>query len=446
MKRLLLFTGLVCGLAIRAEALPDAQALSTSPKDGVPFTLSEAEAFALQNNPRIAEAQLSTEAVRQVIREVRSGLLPQVTGESDTVGAPTGAHLAAIGELNNPGVYSRQSDGVVINQLLTDFGKTFDLVASATSDARASAERRRTVQAVVLLEVDRAYFQVLRAQALAKVARQTVDSRDLMYRQVNVLMQSQLRSELDTSFAQVDLAKARLMVIQADSDIRQAEADLSDAMGFPFPQHFRLSEIPFNTAVPPSDRPLMLLALSKRPEIAALRNEVQAANQNFAATRKAFYPTIRAMGDAGISPVYDSSGLQHNYYAGGVNVELPIFNGGYLDAQSKRAKFLAQAKAESELEAENAITRDVRQAWLYLVTNAERISVANDLVKSADEALRLASTRYQLGTTSIVELSEAQLNDTQAQIELESAHYDLQIGQAILEFNLGSKALNYGRY
>jgi outer membrane protein len=441
MTRFFLFLSFAAVSGQVISAAPD-PTLSTSPKDGIPFTRSEAEAYALKNNPLIASKELTADAVRQTIREARSGLFPQISADSMSVYAPSNTRLTAIEGLSNPSIYTRQSDGFMLSQLLFDFGKTFDLTAAATSETQAAEERTQTIRALILLEVDRAYFNVLRSQALLQVAQKTVEARTLLYRQVNTLMQSQLKSELDLSFVEVDLAKARLQVIQAQSDIRQSEAELSAAIGFNLPQHFKLAEDPRKDPVPESDQLLMFQALKRRPEIAALRYEIAADEKRVVAAKKDFLPTASALVDTGVNPAYDPTAIHHAYYAAGINVQVPVFTGGYLDARVKEARLTADAAIKSEQDTENTITRDVREAWLFLVTTQERISVAQDLVKSADEALRLATARYQLGTTSIVELSQAQLNDTEAQLELASARYDLQSGQAELEFTLGSQSVH----
>jgi outer membrane protein len=213
---------------------------------GLKFTLAEAERYALQNHPRIASSQLTADAVRQQIREARSGFFPQIYGESTSVYAPydneTGAatRASALGGLNNPTIYSRQSDGVVINQLLTDFGHTYDLTESAKFRAEAAKDRVNAAAAVTILEVDRAYFDLLRARAVLTVADETVKARQTAFDQVAVLVKNQLRSTLDQSFDQVALSQAKLLLIQARSGVREAEAELSTALGFSDAQEFSL--------------------------------------------------------------------------------------------------------------------------------------------------------------------------------------------------------------
>ena len=70
-------------------------------------------------------------------------------------------------------------------------------------------------------------------------------------------------------------------------------------------------------------------------------------------------------------------------------------------------------------------------------TSYQRIDVTAQFLRQAALALNLAQGRYNLGLASIVELTQAQLNVTQAEVENLSAKYDYQIQYAALQYSLG---------
>jgi outer membrane protein len=434
---------LVAGTFTLASHGDGQSATTTKQQPGLRFTLKVAEAYALQNNPRIASTKLTAESVQQEIREARSAFFPQIYGESTSVYAPyndgtsSATRLAALGGLNNPTVYSRQSDGVVLNQLITDFGHTYDLTESARFRADAASDRVEVVRALVVLEVDRAYFNVLRAQAVLGVAVETVKTRQVAFDQVSVLVKNQLKSTLDQSFDQVALSQAKLLLIQAQSGIREAEAELSTALGFQDAQHFTLTEVPLNLDLPDSADTLIQMGLTQRPELAELRHEVDAAQRFAQAQQAGKLPKVTAMAAAGLSPEGDFKLLNHNYYAAGVNVEIPLANGGNLDARTQEARLLKQAADAEVIDAQNTISRDVRVAWLNLGTDKERIEVTNELIQNSSEAQRLAAARYRLGTSSIVEFTQAELDYTEAELDAANAKYDYQGARALLNFTTG---------
>jgi outer membrane protein len=110
--------------------------------------------------------------------------------------------------------------GKAESQLISDSGRTPNLVATSRLQAKAAEHTTQATRYDVLLDVNRAYFGVLRAQALVKVARETVAARQLLVDQVTALFQNKLRSELDVSFADVNLSQAQLLLLQAQDRVQ----------------------------------------------------------------------------------------------------------------------------------------------------------------------------------------------------------------------------------
>jgi outer membrane protein len=149
-------------------------------------------------------------------------------------------------------------------------------------------------------------------------------------------------------------------------------------------------------------------------------------------------PTVSAIAAVGATPVGSSQYFNSNWYgAAGLNVTIPIFNGFRYSAQAAEADLQAKATAERGRDLRNQIFRDVRTAWLNANTALQRVTVAEELLKQAGTALDLAQTRYQLGLSSIVELSQAQLQETQAAIGNANARSQYSFAIATLQFQTG---------
>ncbi len=177
----------------------------------VPLTLAQAQNLAIQNHPQLAAARLNASASHQVPVELHAAQLPQFSGSLSAVGADNGSRLAA-GLLNNPTLYSRVGAGVSLNQLVTDFGRTKSLVQSADLHAQAQDQDTESTRTQLLLAVNQAFFDELRAEAVLKVAQETVSARQLVADQISALQRSSLRSTLDVSFANVNLSDAKLLL------------------------------------------------------------------------------------------------------------------------------------------------------------------------------------------------------------------------------------------
>jgi len=296
-----------------------------------------------------------------------------------------------------------------------------------------------TSRAEVLLQVDQAYFGVLRAQALLRVAQQTVSARQLVSNQVIQMAANQLKSQLDVTFANVDLAQSQLLLIQAQNNLQASYADLTRALGFADQRTYNLSE-PAQTPAAPSDlASLIQQAMMNRPELISQQLEVNSAESFATAQRDLWFPTISAVGVAGLIPFHTAaSGLNDQYAAAGFNVNIPIFNGHSFGALRNEAQARALAQRQSLRDLQERIVRDVNKAWFDANSAYQRLSVVQQLVDQATQALNLAQARYQLGLSSIVELTQGQLNLTQAQIEQVNATYDYQTQLSVLNYRVGN--------
>jgi outer membrane protein len=414
-----------------AQSVPPGQGSPSS--NAIRLSVKDAEALALKNNPAISVARLTALASGQVTREVRSNLWPQAYGNLTAVDAHANSRITA-GMLNNPSVYTRAAGGATVSQLITDFGHTTNLVASARLQARADEQSAAATKEDVLLAVDQAFYNSLQTHAVLQVAEQTVASRQLLADQVSALTKSKLRSDLDLSFANVNLAQAKLLYLDALNNDKASLAALSAILGYPTLETFELVNDADTLAPPPAEvDPLIAEAFAKRPEILALEFQSESAEKLHRAAHDQMYPAIGALGAFGDSPVRDDV-IYGPYAAVGVNVEIPIFNGFLFSAKSREADLRTQATRQRLMDLRNRISRDVRTSWLAASTAFDRVNVSEQLLAQANQALDLAQTRYKLGLSSIVELSQAQLQQTQAEIGNAQAGYEYRLALSVLRY------------
>lgn len=408
------------------------------------LTLSEAHELALKNHPQIAAANYRALAAQEVVTETRAGFFPQANLYGTAVGADEKDARIEAGGLNNPSVFNRAAGGLGVSQLLTDFGHTANLTASSKFQAQAENQNANATREQVLLNVDVGYFGTLQAQAVMNVARQTVETRQYLFDQVSALASNKIKSELDVSFAKVQLGEGQLLLQRAQNDFDASQAALSTALGFREYHPFNLIETSPPVLGNTNDiSSLVDTAMQYRPEILALMNERDASQRFARAQRDARLGTVAAVGAAGASPIHDDR-LPDNYAVGGIQLSLPIFAGGLYTARQHEAELRARADAELLRSLEDNIIRDVRIAWLNLNNARERLRTTEDLVNEANQAFELAQARYKVGSSSIVELSQAQLQLTSAQIDETTARYDVLVQEANLNYQIGGLSARNG--
>jgi outer membrane protein len=245
-----------------------------------------------------------------------------------------------------------------------------------------------------------------------------------------------MKSGLDVSFANVNLSDAKLLLLSAQNDLRASYADLATAIGTRDSQIYELAE-PTVPGAPPTDpAPLIQASLLARPDAQSARADYNAAIRFTAAEADLRKPTVSALASVGIVPEHAEQ-LKDRYFAGGVNVSIPIFNGHLFTARQSEAEFRAQAQAQTLRSLENRIAHDVTTALLNAGTAFQRQFLTTELLQQATLALDLSQARYNLGLSSIVELSQAQLNLTAAQIANSSAKFEYDLQRAVLDYQMG---------
>lgn len=400
------------------------------------LTLEEAEQIALKGNPQIGAQVFTALASGEFTRELRSALMPNIAGSFTGVGGDDGTRIGA-GTLTAGSVYNRLGSGVTASQLIWDFGRTGNLIESSRLRATAQTQNTQLVRALVRLQVDRAYFAALRAQSVLQVAEQTVKARQLVVDQVTALQQSNLKSTLDVRFAQVNLSESKLLLAQAQNDVRSAFAELATAMGLSDAmQTWELAEATIATSPATDQAALVQEALKNRPDLNSVRTEADAARKLIAAERGLWFPTVSAVASVGVLPSHTDK-ITGNYSGAGVNVNIPVFNGHAFSARRAQAEYRASAVDQNVRDLANRVTRDVTIAWLGTQTAWQRVGLTAELLDRAAQALDLAQARYDLGLGSIVELSQAQLAKTNAEIQNAAAKYDFQAQSAVLRYQTG---------
>jgi outer membrane protein len=459
--RLSLLRALFCGLVpmlaqsvanAQANALPSAPTKRVAPSAGMVsspqvddapgpkstqanLTLADAEMRALKNEPRLLAEQFRAQAANKRITESRSGYFPQVFANLTAVDA-SGDSAVAAGALTTSSISPRAAGGASLVQMITDFGHTSNLVQSSRFQAKAAGQDEESIRQSMLMQVREAYFAAQGAESVRKTAQAVLDFRRVTLRQLTALAQSQLRSTLDVQFAQVMVSEAELAVVRAESNVQKAQAQLAASMGEEGDTDCTLADESLPPGPDADPAGYINEAIANRPDLKALRFHGESATHEARAERDRNYPTVNALASGGEVPIHDST-IHHEYGAVGFNINIPIFNGGLYTARAAEAQLEARAADKDASLREVEIVRDVRMTWADARDAFLQIDVTQRLVDEANVAMRLAQARYDAGLGSIVELNQAELNQTSALITAASAEFDYLRSMAAFQFALG---------
>ncbi len=400
------------------------------------LTLAQAEAIAIAHQPMILAARARARAASERTSEQRAGFMPTLNFNSTGVLVADSGTATAAGALTTSSISDRFAYGGTLVQLVTDFGHTSALVSSARASAQAANDQAILTGAQIRLNVRDAYFQVLGAEAVLRAAQEAQANRQLILKQVTALAQSQLRSTLDVNFAGVLESQAELAVVKAQAAVEEQRARLATAMGEDQPISAPLTQEPLPQPLPPTPQGLLTEALQDRADLNEARANQLAAEKFATAEKRLSYPSLNVIGAAGQIPYRDHT-LQGDYAAAGFNLDIPVFNGGLFAAQRREAAQNAAARERDVQQTALEVNEQVRDSWYEAQAAFRSLAVTQRLVAQSREALRLAQARYNAGLGSIVELNEAQLNETSAEISAADATYTYLSRRAALDYAVG---------
>jgi outer membrane protein len=368
---------------------------------------------------------------------VKAAFYPMISVNATGVTTFRDGNRITAGALNNPSVFDRAASGATASQLITDFGRTRNFSSAANLHAQATEQNAVATREQIVFAVDQTFYNALSTDVLVKVAEQTVRSRQVLVDQVQALEKAKLRSALDLSFANVNLAQAQLLLVDAKSNRDAAYANLAEALGLPSEKPIELVDLQAPQPLAGTVDQVIQMALANRPDVKAFELEQSSAEHLMTAEERLQLPDISALGTTGITPVASNRLGTNTYGAVGVNVHIPVFNGFLFSSRAAEAKYRARAAAESVRDIKDTVARQVRVAYLNVNNTFERENVAAKLLDQATLSLNLAQARYNLGLSSIVELSQAQLQQTEAEISTVTAKYQYELAVAALSYQAG---------
>lgn len=397
-------------------------------QQNTPLSVADAVKAALQNSPKLRAARFEAEAAQAQTDKERPVARPTVT-------------VGAQGALQGPRVSfprDNQGDETVLPERYGKVELNVDqpLYRAGLGAAREryGAQTRATVwdyrraENDAILEVRRAYFQLLTAQAMAEVARGGADIARKHLDLTNVMLQAGTASERDVRASEADLAEAEQGVLKADNGVALARANLNRLMGRDPAADMVAAAPPPLPAVPEASTEGIAQALARRPEIRQVEENLRAALAGVSLARTQNQPTLSARATAARQT--PSAFVDENYFAAILMLTWTPFDTPQMQSDVKEAHARA-AQLEALLEdARLGVRLDVEKAWRDLREARARIDTADRQVASAQAAYDVSELRYQAGKATQIEVSSALFDLVKARGNRTQATFDLHIAAA----------------
>ena len=409
-----------------------------------------------RKNVRALQAELDRQRAAEQVSLARSALLPQVNLSSTTGGALSGpqryytALPGSSGEVELQAVDVPSSGrgnfslGVSVSQLLYDGGRWGQL-AQAGASAQAAAGQAFEERMASELEGIRRFYHLLRAQRALDVLEQRARSSQAQLERSQALFAAGRRRKEDVLGAAVNLGNDRILVFQQRAQITAAQADLAIWLAQPATESLEAMDpgtLGEQMAAPPTLEQALQVAQERRPLIGALEAQVRAAEEGIRVARAGFWPRFSVQGgydrsSPPVDPFFTDLTRQNTVY-GSVNMSWNLFSGFATSAQVRDAEH-ARARARLSYEqVERDVAAEVKKAHEVLVVQAEVAQVARENLKLAQEGLRLAEERFAAGVSTSLEVRDAQVKLTDAELSLLGSRIDVEVARVALEREMGT--------
>ncbi len=411
---------------------------STGPGHGVfvaippELTLEDCLKLAAENNRTVLASRARTSAGRAKANQVFRTQLPN---------ASISAQDTKYREPTSPALSDRQdAQRFSLNETFQPFGRyrSQSRAANASIDAAVADERRTLVD--VSFQVSKAFYDMVLADDLIRVASDSVDQRLKHRDHTRRLVDAGTAPRFDLLRAEVQLSAARPALIKAVHSRSTALADLLHLLGLdPSAQPAVVGSFPVEFPPLPLDEDRAIqLACEQRPDLAAAMASEEAARHQVSVARQALQPSVQLNGTyertrGARAPI----GSYRDNWLTTVGLIYPVFDSGLSRAQRDEAK---AAYDQAQLNTENLLSTlrvDIRKA-IAGVKEAEEVFASQEKnVEQAQEALGIAQVAYDTGAKTALDVLDSEVALTQARTLRAQALHQRAVAMAQLTRAIG---------
>ena len=398
-----------------------------------PLTLAQCVATAFAQNPETRSSWQRARAAAAGVGEARAAYLPTL----DFTAGMSRDDLVSLDNPKDSGAQDTINAAFEAAYLLFDGGARAAGLHGAEAEVLAAGLQHNTTLQDLALRVAEAYYQLLAARELERVAEDTVAQTQSHLDVARARHENGLAATSDVLKAATEKATADLGLVRARSVTRIARGNLANVMGLSPSTPFTLAELPPRPPAHTWDAVdhLMEKAAAARPDLAAALARIRGARARVEAAQAAYWPKLTVNSDYGwldrsLLPDQDEWSL-------GLKLNWPLFTGFSRESTLRKAKAeLAGAGADYE-KLLRGVELEVWTAYSRLTEAGEAVDAAQALVASAEESARVSEGEYKNGAASIIEVTDAQTARTAANVRLVQARLDWRTAMARLQRAVG---------
>ena len=424
------------------------------------YLLDDCIYIALEEKKTILSASLEVNSAKKGLLSSYSNFLPTINFSTNTsrTNFPEQTSISGLNVnleefsldtiYNTVDHYNNVSTGLSLNQILYNGGRNVNQVNQARLSLEIAELNERLVKTQVIQKVINSYYNLLQAQKLYDVASKNLEMSeqqvDLVKKQFNL----GVVKKTDLLKSQVSQGQAKVDLLNKKTSLENSRRVLFNDMGLQdFGQEILASEKKWIVKKIPSSSDLLNQLKEKNPNLLLSDKQTQLRHFNYQLIKGSRMPSINSsINYSANSQEFSAlSDAIKDDWSLGMNLSLiiPIYTGNRLSMQQQQAKISIN---QSEF-AYNTLLNDLRvQAELIresLENYSEIIPINEAVVFSAEEDLKLVRERYSLGSSTILEVLDAQISLFRSNSTLINSIHNARIQEANLKALIGSLDLEY---
>lgn len=401
-------------------------------------TLEEAWTIALEHNHQIKSVKADTNASAEQLQAAEGQRLPEVNvGSGYTQFNETPAAKANFGGLsgqfNTAQAGSLKAQAIASVPIFTS-GRISHSINAAEAALQAAQHNESSSELNVKMQVAEAYVTVLRMEGALQVTQRHVETLTAHQKDVQSLFDEGVVPKNDLLAANVELANAQQWVLKANNQLDNARAHYNQLLDRQLTDAVKLKS-QFPQALTGNFGELSNNALTQRPELQVLTQQIEALQQQAQSVNAASMPQVAVNGG------YQYQENRYQAFEGlwlvNVGMQWKVFDGSTShssDAISRQAISLKEQRDDLT----SKISLQVRQAWLDSQEAQQRISVTQQAIAQADENMKVTTDRYQQGLATNTEVLQAEDLRTKTYDNFNNASYDAALSDLHLRRAVGN--------
>ena len=428
-----------------------------APEDAaVRLSLEQAVSLAERNNETLLIAQEDEKRAAGAVREAQSGALPSLTlagvyqanfdkpvffisSDSVTTQLEIGGDLEVQGQLR-------------LDQVLYAFGRVGNAVKYAGIYRDIASLGVDDARSRVVYAAKEAYYRVLLAGAVADIQRQSLRQAQSHLAVVEQKHAQGTASRFDLLRAQVEAKNREPGVIEAENGLALSVEDLKRVVGLESAAGIVLTDTLAYAPLEIDEETAIAEALANRPAILSLELNVEGKRRLLAIEKAGMYPILGLYGEVNFQGSADDDDYlgpfdednQAFSKSAGVALSIPIFDGFKTSGRVTQARASLKQSEYQLQEARKAVRLAVSKAVRDQASLRKEYESQVATVGLAEEAFRIAETRFSSGISTQLELTDAETALDFARTNFAQTLYGCSVAVANLERELGrtSRGLN----